>query len=398
MASFIGIDLGTTNTVIATYDGSATLVHKNHGQSDSTPSAVHVLADGTINCGAQAVSQGVYRPRDLATNFKQLLGSNSTLHFPSANIDRSPVWASSELLKYVYSYLPASIRHDTSRHVVVTVPAAFGHLANAATKEAAQQAGLGVVELLSEPVAAALVIAHQDNASQKVLVYDIGGGTFDVSILSINDGTIDILAQGGVPHLGGTHWDADCVAREVVPWLTAKGVDEDDINANSVKRLLSRAAETAKLDMSRFIAMDSDFVGDSTVRVFADENLLTLPNADSFDINVDISRATFEEIANASIDQSIQSCRDVLADAGLSPQDIHGIVFIGGPTMWPVLRPHVCRELGIAEHPVSVNPLTVVAEGAAIFARASAAISGTGEETTECASAFQDFPLSLTYP
>lgn len=394
MNAYIGIDLGTSNTVVATNNGSTTSIVKSYGHSDSTPSAVLIQPDGTIRAGRFAIKDGQRFPHDLFTRFKRLLGTNATFTFPSANVVRTPIWASSELLRYVFGLVPADVRNDENRITVVTVPAAFGYQQNLATKEAAAQAGLGQIELLAEPIAAALSIVKNTRADKTVLVYDMGGGTFDVSLVKIEDGTPSIIAQGGISHLGGTNWDNDVLGSCVQPWLVANKIDDDSVNDPTVHRILTNAIEEAKISLSEQRAADPYFNQDVKISVFEDEHPLRLPNGSKFDITVPVGFLDFDNVAELSIATSIEMCQDVLNEHNLFSSDIDGIAFIGGPSLWPTLRKRVTDALHIFELP-GINPLTAVAEGAAIYAQSKKA----GEVSKQATVVRQtsDFPLSLTY-
>lgn len=394
MSGFIGIDLGTTNTVVATYDGSATTVVKEYGQSDSTPSAVLVLPDKTVRVGHIAIKDSARMPNDLYTRFKRLLGSNAKFTFPSANVVHTPVWASAELLREVFSWVDPDVANATDRVVVVTVPAAFKYQQNLATKEAASRAGLGSVELLAEPIAAALCIAKNSTGDKTVLVYDMGGGTFDVSIVRITDGKPSILAQGGISHLGGSDWDNEILNSCVRPWLAARQIDDADINNDIVHGILTRAIEVEKKEIARKKAANPDSHPAGKIRVFKGEHPLRLPDGGEFDIDVPVSFSDFDDVAAVSLKTSLGACRDVLAEVNLLPGDIDGIAFIGGPALWPTVKSQVSNALGIPELK-GVNPLTSVAEGAAIYAHSKRA-----SDVRRVASIIHstiEFPIDVTY-
>lgn len=400
MPAYIGIDLGTTNTAVVTFDGRNTNVVKAYAGADSTPSAVFVRPDSSILCGQQAVTAArVGSFADLAVGFKRLLGSHATFTFPTAGLTKDPVWASSELLKYVFSSVPQELAFDPDRRIVVTVPAAFGHEKNAATKRAADLAGLGRIELLPEPVAAAVAVFHKDPTDRTLLFFDIGGGTFDVSIVRMSRGQFDIIAHGGIEHHGGRDWDVTAKKREVYPWLVGHGVEMSRNDEERYEFLLGIAVEEAKVEMSRQIAMNPTFTSTTTVTLFSHERGPQPSSGEALDIKVPIDRSTWDEIVADSIETTVRECLDLLAEKKLTPADIDGVVFIGGPTMWPPLRKFVTQKLGIAEYGGQVNPLTVVAEGAAIHAQ-TVTLDGSGESELDRIKTrqFVNFPLVLAYP
>lgn len=251
MTTYVGIDLGTSNTVISTFDGTKTTVCKKYGQSDSMPSAVHLLADGSILVGQQAFQNIKQHADDVAVNFKQLMGSDAKVRFVSAGVDKDPIWCSSQVIREAFLNVPQALRNDPDVRVVVTVPAAFGQQQNEATRRAAQDAGLGNVETLSEPLAAALNILQQDRDDKTLLVYDMGAGTFDVSLVKTEDGKVSILAQGGIPHCGGTHWDTAIRHQFIEPWINTISLSIQMTSITSVWPSQS----TVVLKMPRFACL-----------------------------------------------------------------------------------------------------------------------------------------------
>lgn len=399
MTTYVGIDLGTSNTVISTFDGTKTTVCKKFGQADSMPSAVHLLADGSVLVGRQAFDNIRQHADDVAVNFKQLIGSDAKIKFVSAGLEKDPIWCSSQVIREAFLNVPQGLRNDPDVRVVVTVPAAFGQQQNEATRRAAQDAGLGNVEVLSEPLAAALNILQQDRDDKTVLVYDMGAGTFDVSLVKTEDGKVSILAQGGIPHCGGTHWDTAIRHQFIEPWIKDNlVVDPDDLNNERVAKSINRCVEDAKIRMSGQIMSDEAYNGTEIVRAMGTDVMVS--NGKFIEFNIPVGRKAFDGVAEQFIEDSIVACKQLLGDIAIKSNAIDAIVFIGGPTLWPTLRANVTKELEIPEYTGHANPLTAVSEGAAIYAELSkhnAKQQASGNAHTSHR-ADADFPLTLTYP
>lgn len=399
MTTYVGIDLGTSNTVISTFDGTKTTVCKKFGQADSMPSAVHLLADGSVLVGRQAYDNIRQHADDVAVNFKQLIGSDAKIKFVSAGVEKDPIWCSSQVIREAFLNVPQALRNDPDVRVVVTVPAAFGQQQNEATRQAAQGAGLANVEVLSEPLAAALNILQQDRDDKTLLVYDMGAGTFDVSLVKTEDGKVSILAQGGIPHCGGTHWDTAIRHQFIEPWIKDNLViDPDDLNNERVAKSINRCIEDAKIRMSGQIMSDEAFNGTEIVRAMGTDVMIS--KGKFIEFNIPVGRSAFDGVAEQFIEDSIVACKQLLGDVAIKSEAIDAIVFIGGPTLWPTLRANVTAELDIPEYTGHANPLTAVSEGAAIYAELSS--HNNKQRASEKANASHpadaNFPLSLSFP
>ena len=215
----IGIDLGTTNSAICSYDGKDIRIWKSPEQNDVTPSAIFIDKRGNKYYGQKAYNQAPYFPENAATNFKRFMGTSTKIDIKSANISMTPEECSAEILKVLYGYLPEEIRKDQNTSTVITVPAAFNQMKKDATLQAAQLAGIGKVALMQEPVAAVMSVMKNTKEEGIFLIYDLGGGTFDVSIAENIKGKLNLLAHGGKEMCGGRDLDRLLFNQIVVPWL-----------------------------------------------------------------------------------------------------------------------------------------------------------------------------------
>ena len=219
MRQFIGIDLGTTNSAICSYDGQNVRVWKSPDQNDVTPSAIYIDKRGNRYYGQRAYDNAPQNPNNSATLFKRFMGTSTKIEIKGAGITLTPEECSAEILKVLFGYLPEDIRNSDDTAVVITVPAAFNQMKKDATLEAARLAGFHNVALMQEPVAAVMSVMRQSKAEGIFLIYDLGGGTFDVSIAENIGGKVNLLAHGGIEMCGGRDWDRIVFNNIVVPWL-----------------------------------------------------------------------------------------------------------------------------------------------------------------------------------
>lgn len=362
MTSYVGIDLGTTNSVICSYDGSLVRLYKSPEQNDVTPSAIYVDKRGNRYVGARAYTQSARDPENSATLFKRLIGTSTTIKLANAERPYSPEECSAEILRTVYAYLPEDIRRADAG-AVITVPAAFNQMQKDATLSAAEMAGLGAVALLQEPVAAVMSVMRSRSTDGVFVIYDLGGGTLDVAIAQSIAGRVSLISHGGIEMCGGR--DMDRALRETIvkPWLLAT-FDLDDSFASDPKyrnlmRFVDFAVERAKIELSQ---RPTSLIAESELP-FKDRS-----GRDIY-LDVELTRATLDKLIAQQVDDSIRATRETIEKANLSPHDVERIVFIGGPTQYKPLRDRVAFELGIAASS-DINPMTAVAEGAAVFAEA----------------------------
>jgi len=363
MKTFIGIDLGTTNSAICIYDGEDIKVLKSPEQTDVTPSAIFIDRRGNKFVGNRAYEAAPGNPDNTALLFKRLMGSSTMISFASSKTEKTPEECSAEILKTLYGYLPEDIRNNPDIGTVITIPAAFNQMQKDATVQAAQMAGIGKVALMQEPVAAVMSVMRSRKTDGTFLIFDFGGGTLDVAIAESMGGRVNLLANGGIQMCGGRDMDRAIFDNIVKPWLFATFDLPGDLSVNpKYKRLIrfaNYAVEKAKIELSSKeeakISMDETQIG---VRDESDEEIY-------FDIV--ISRNDVNPLIEEKIMESVEAVRETLAKANLRPDDIEKIIFIGGPSNYKPLRDKVCAELGIAGS-TDVNPMTAVAEGAALFA------------------------------
>ena len=254
MSMYIGIDLGTTNSAICSYDGNDVRIWKSPEQNDVTPSAIFIDKRGNRYYGSKAYNQAPYNPNNSATLFKRFMGTDTKIRIESADLSLTPEECSAEILKVLFGYLPEEIRNDPETATVITVPAAFNQMKKDATLQAAKLAGIGKVALMQEPVAAIMSIMRASRQEGIFLVYDLGGGTFDISIAENINGKVNLLSHGGVEMCGGRDIDRMVFNKVVVPWLRDTFSLPEDFLVNPKYKTFCRvaqwAAERAKIELS----------------------------------------------------------------------------------------------------------------------------------------------------
>jgi len=348
MSKIIGIDLGTTNSCVSVMEGKEAKVITNPEGNRTTPSVV-AFKDGEIIVGDAAKRQ-VVTNKDSVSSIKRLMGSNEKVHVNGR--DYTPQEISAMILQYMKKYAESYLGEKVEK-AVITVPAYFNDAQRQATKDAGKIAGFDVERIINEPTAAALAFGiDKTDKEMKVLVFDLGGGTFDVSILDLADGTFEVLATAGDNHLGGDDFD-----NVVVDWMNDEFKKEHHgIDLKSDRMALQRlkeAAEKAKKDLSSMVQTHI-----SLPFVSADE---TGP----LHLDMDLTRANFDKMTKHLVDRTVGPVRQALKDAGLTPSDIDEVLLVGGSTRMISVQEAVKAELG-KEPNRSVNPDEVVAMGAAI--------------------------------
>ena len=363
MRHYIGIDLGATNSAICSYDGTNVRVWKSPEQNDVTPSAIYVDKRGNRYYGNKAYNQAPYNPTNSATLFKRFMGTSTKIELESAGLSLTPEECSAEILKVLYGYLPEEIRNDPETAVVITVPAAFNQMKKDATLQAAKLAGINNVALMQEPVAAIMSIMRTTKQEGIFLVYDLGGGTFDVSIAENINGKVNLLAHGGIEMCGGRDIDRMVFNQIVIPWLRDNfNLPEDFLINRKYKtfcRIAQWATERAKIELS---AMETSTIAlsEGEARTFDEDN-------NEMYIDIELGRNQVDGIISDLVKETVEATRETLTKAGLSANDLEKIVFIGGPTNYKPLRDKIAYELSLPAN-IDVNPMTAVAEGASIFA------------------------------
>lgn len=347
MSKIIGIDLGTTNSCVAIMENGEVKVIVNPEGNRTTPSVV-AYKNGDRIVGDAAKRQLVTN-KETVYSIKRKMGTDQKVTLEGKSY--SPQEVSAMILQYIKTYAEAYIGEKITK-AVITVPAYFNDAQRQATKDAGKIAGLDVERIINEPTAAALAFGiDKTDKEQKVLVFDLGGGTFDVSILELADGTFEVLATAGDNVLGGDDFD-----QLIVNWLIADFKKDNNIDLNSDKMALQRlkeAAEKAKKDLS------------STLSTQISLPFISAGPNGPLHIETSLSRANFENMTKSLLERCVLPVRQALKDAGLTKNDIHQVLMVGGMTRMPAVQELVRQELG-KEPNKSVNPDEVVAIGAAI--------------------------------
>jgi len=378
MAKVIGIDLGTTNSCVAVMEGGKPKVIENSEGARTTPSVVAFTKDGERLIGQPAKRQAVTNPDNTIFAVKRLIGrrfddpitkkdtelvpykivkgSNGDAWVEAGGKDYSPSQISAFILQKMKETAEAYLG-ETVTQAVITVPAYFNDAQRQATKDAGQIAGLEVLRIINEPTAAALAYGLEKEEGKTIAVYDLGGGTFDISILEIGDGVFEVKSTNGDTFLGGEDFDA-----RIVNWLADKFKEKEGIDLRTDRLALQRlkeAAEKAKIELSsaQTTEINQPFI---TARM---EGGTTTP----LHLVVTLTRAELEKLVSDLVDRTIEPCKKALKDAGLDAKDIADVVLVGGQTRMPLVRERV-RQFFDREPHVGVNPDEVVAMGAAIQA------------------------------
>ncbi|GAA3043233.1 molecular chaperone DnaK [Gordonia defluvii] len=354
MSRAVGIDLGTTNSVVSVLEGGEPVVIANAEGSRTTPSVVAFARNGEVLVGQPAKNQAVTNVDRTIRSVKRHMGEGEW----SVEIDDknyTPQEISARTLMKLKRDAESYLGEDVSE-AVITVPAYFNDAQRQATKEAGQIAGLNVLRIVNEPTAAALAYGlDKGEKEQTILVFDLGGGTFDVSLLEIGDGVVEVRATSGDNNLGGDDWD-----QRVVDWLVEKFKAQHGIDLTKDKMALQRlreAAEKAKIELS---ASQSTSINLPYITVDADKNPLFLDEQ--------LSRSEFQKITSDLLERTRAPFQAVIKDAGISVKDIDHVVMVGGSTRMPAVTELVKELTGGQEPNKGVNPDEVVAVGAALQA------------------------------
>ena len=347
MSKIIGIDLGTTNSCVSVMEGGEAKVITNPEGNRTTPSVV-AFKDGEIVVGEAAKRQAVTN-KDTVSSVKRLMGSSEKI---SANGKTyTPQEISAMILQYLKKYAEEYLGEPVTK-AVITVPAYFNDAQRQATKDAGKIAGLDVERIINEPTAASLAFGiDKTDKEQKVLVFDLGGGTFDVSIIDMSEGTFEVLATAGDNHLGGDDFD-----NVIVDWMADEFKKQYNIDLKADRMALQRmkeAAEKAKKDLS------------GTLQAHISLPFISANQSGPLHFETDLTRANFDKMTKFLVDRTVVPVKQALKDADLSPNDLNQVLLVGGSTRIPAVQEAVKKELG-KEPNKSVNPDEVVAMGAAI--------------------------------
>ena len=350
MAKTIGIDLGTTNSVVAVMEGGKPTVIANAEGSRTTPSIVGFSKTGERLVGQLAKRQAIVNPDKTIASIKRHMGENYKVNIEGK--DYTPQEISSMILR--------KLADDASNYLgekvtsaVITVPAYFNDAQRQATKDAGKIAGLDVLRIVNEPTAAALAYGLEKDKSEKVLVFDLGGGTFDVSVLEIGDGVHEVLSTSGDTHLGGDDFD-----QKIMNWICEEFKKQEGIDLTGDKQAMQRikeAAEKAKCELS------------SVVETNINLPFITADANGPKHLDLTLTRAKFEELSYDLLERCKKPVEQALKDAGLGKNEINEVVLVGGSTRIPAVQ-QLVKEYTGKEPNQSVNPDEVVAVGAAIQA------------------------------
>ncbi|MBC8080203.1 MAG: molecular chaperone DnaK [Gorillibacterium sp.] len=350
MSKVIGIDLGTTNSCVAVMEGGEAVVIPNPEGNRTTPSVVGFKKDGERIIGESAKRQAITNPDGTVSSIKRHMGTNHTEKIGDKSY--TPPEISAIILQKLKADAEAYLGSPVTQ-AVITVPAYFNDSQRQATKDAGKIAGLDVLRIVNEPTAAALAYGLDKDIEETILVFDLGGGTFDVSILELDSGTFEVRATSGDNRLGGDDFD-----QKVMDYLVSEFKKEHGIDLSKDKSAVQRlkdAAEKAKKELSGVLT--------STISL----PFITVVDGVPQHLEISLTRAKFDEITADLVERTLGPTRQALADAGLSPSDIDKVVLVGGSTRTLAVQDAVKKLIGKDPHK-GVNPDEVVALGAAIQA------------------------------
>jgi molecular chaperone DnaK len=374
MAKVIGIDLGTTNSCVAVIEGKTSRLIENAEGVRTTPSIVAFAKDGERLVGQPAKRQAVTNPENTIFAVKRLIGrryddpmvekDKKLVPYKIVKASNGDAWIEADGKTYspsqVSAFILQKMKETAEAHLgkpvnqaVITVPAYFNDAQRQATKDAGNIAGLEVLRIINEPTAAALAYGLDKQKQGKIAVYDLGGGTFDVSVLEIGDGVFEVKSTNGDTFLGGEDFDM-----RLVGYLADEFQKEQGINLRTDKLALQRlkeAAENAKIELS------------STIQTEINLPFITADQSGPKHLAIKLTRAKFEALVDDLVQKTVEPCRNALKDAGLSASDINEVVLVGGMTRMPKIQEIVKKLFGREPHK-GVNPDEVVAIGAAIQA------------------------------
>ena len=347
MGKIIGIDLGTTNSCVAVMEGKEAKVIPNPEGNRTTPSVV-AFKDGERIIGDAAKRQAVTN-KNTISSIKRLMGTNQKVEAEGKQY--TPQEISAMILQYLKAYAEDYLGEKVTQ-AVITVPAYFNDAQRQATKDAGKIAGLDVERIINEPTAAALAYGiDKTDKEQKLLIYDLGGGTFDVSILDLADGTFEVLSTNGDTHLGGDDFD-----NVLVDWMADSFKKENAIDLRQdpmAMQRLKEAAEKAKKDLSGVMQTQISLP------------FISAGPAGPLHLDMSLTRAKFDEMTKSLVDRTLEPIRNALRDANMTARDIDQVLLVGGSTRIPAVQDAVQRELGKQPNH-SVNPDEAVAMGASI--------------------------------
>ena len=348
MAKIIGIDLGTTNSCVAVYEGSEPIVIPNPEGARTTPSVVAFSKTGERMVGQVAKRQAITNPDKTVISIKRDMGTNKKVEIDGKGYNPQEISAMilQKLKADAEAYLGTSVNQ-----AVITVPAYFTDAQRQATKDAGKIAGLEVLRIINEPTAAAIAYGLNEEKDQKIMVFDLGGGTFDVSLLEISDGVFEVLATAGNNKLGGDDFD-----QRIIDWMAEQFKKENGIDLRNDKMVMQRlkdAAEKAKIELSGMSASNINLP------------FITATAAGPLHFEATLTRAEFDRITSDLVEATMGPTKQVIRDSGVSVGEIDKILLVGGSTRIPAVQEAVKKFIG-KEPFKGINPDECVAIGAAI--------------------------------
>ena len=348
MSKIIGIDLGTTNSCVAVMEGGEPVVIENSEGARTTPSVVGFTKTGDRLVGQVAKRQAITNPDNTVSSIKRQMGTDHKVTLNGK--EYTPQQVSAMILQKLKADAEAYLGESVTE-AVITVPAYFNDSQRQATKDAGTFAGLNVKRIINEPTAASLAYGIDKEEDQKIMVYDLGGGTFDVSIIEMGDGVTEVLATNGDTHLGGDDFD-----QRIIDWMADAFQTENGIDLRKDKmaaQRLKEAAEKAKIELSGVTSTNINLP------------YITADATGPKHLDLTLTRAKFNELTAHLVDRTMTPVRKALQDAGLRPSDLKKVLMVGGSTRIPAVYDAVKKELN-CEPFKGINPDECVAVGAAI--------------------------------
>ncbi|MGI6295492.1 MAG: molecular chaperone DnaK [Armatimonadota bacterium] len=351
MAKTVGIDLGTTNSVVAVMEGGEPVVIPNSEGSRTTPSVVAFTKSGERLVGVTAKRQAVLNPDHTISSIKREMGTDHEINIEGKKY--SPEEISAMVLQKLKADAEAYLGEEVTK-AVITVPAYFNDMQRTATKHAGEIAGMEVLRIINEPTAAALAYGLDKKGNETVLVWDLGGGTFDVSVLEVGEGVFEVKSTSGDTQLGGDDWDQRLVDYICDDFKASQGIDLR--NDRQALQRVREAAEKAKIELS------------SMVQTSINLPYVTADASGPKHLDMTVTRAKFEELTRDLLERCVGPFKRAMEDAKIADKDINEIVLVGGATRMPMILELVTKLAGGKEPNRGVNPDEVVAVGAAIQA------------------------------